>query len=134
MLSNCLTIIVIVKLFLITTVLLINLNSTLQILVRLRLTFSDSSFDNYMSRDIVSEPFTFSIVSSESLETIVGSLKNSLPDHDEIPISILKEFLHLLCSVMMKICKKSLQQGIFPNSLKKAKTIPIFKAGDRKKY
>ena len=96
--------------------------------------FSDSSaFENYMSSANVGEPFKFSTVSLESLEAVVGSLKNSSPGHDEIPSSILKEFFHLLGPVMLKICNKSLEQGIFPDSLKKAKIIPIFKAGDRKK-
>ena len=36
----------------------------------------------------VHKPFRFSTVSLESLETIVGSLKNLSPGHDEIPISI----------------------------------------------
>ena len=55
------------------------------------------------------------------------------PGHDEIPNSILKEFFRLLGPAMLKICNKSLEHEIFPESLKKAKLIPIFKAWDRKK-
>ena len=64
----------------------------------------------------VDEPFQFSTVSLDSLETIVGSLKNSLPGRNEIPISIIKELSHLLGPVMLQICNKSLDQGIFPDS------------------
>ena len=96
--------------------------------------FADSStFENYMSSANVSEPFKFSTVSLESLKAIVGWLKKSSPGYDEIPNSILKQFFLLLDLVMLKICNKSLDQGIFPDSLKKAKIISILKAGDRKK-
>ena len=62
------------------------------------------------------EPFKFSTVSLESLETIVRSLRSSSPDHDEIPIPTLKESFHLLGPVMLKTCNKNLEQGIFPDS------------------
>ena len=60
-----------------------------------------------MSSANASEPFRFSTVSLDFLEAIVGSLKKSSPGHDEIPISILKELLHLLGPVMLKICNKT---------------------------
>ena len=74
-----------------------------------------------MSSAKAGELYKFSTVSLEKLETIVGSLKISAPGHDEIPISILKELFYLLCPIMLKICYKSLEQGIFPESLKKLK-------------
>ena len=63
--------------------------------------FSDSSaFEIHMNSANVAQPFKFSTVSLESIEAIVGSLKNSSPDHDEIHISILKEFFLLLGPAM----------------------------------
>ena len=53
-----------------------------------------------MSSANAGEPFRFSTVRLESLETIVGSLNNSSPGHDEIPFSILKDFFHLLDPVL----------------------------------
>ena len=44
-----------------------------------------------MSSANLSEPFTFSTLSLEFLETVVGLLKNSLPSDDENLISILKK-------------------------------------------
>ena len=88
---------------------------------------------NYLSSANAVEPFKFSIVSLDSLEAIVGSLKSSSPGYDEIPVSILKGFFHFLGPVILKICNKSLEQGIFPESLKKAEIIRILKSGDREK-
>ena len=82
--------------------------------------FSDrSAFEDYMCSANVGEPFKFLTVSLESLGTIVVSLKNSSPGHDEIFISIQKEFIHLLSPVMVQICNKSVKQGIFPDIKKK---------------
>ena len=61
-----------------------------------------------------SAPFKLSTVSLESLETMVGSLNNSSPGHDEIPTSILKAFFYLLGPIMLQMGNKSLEQGIFP--------------------
>ena len=95
--------------------------------------FSDSSaFENYMSSDIVGEPFKFSTVSLEHIKEIVGSLKKSSPGNDEIPISFLKEFFLILGPVMLKFCNKSLGQGTFPDSLKKAKIISFSRQGTGK--
>ena len=56
--------------------------------------FSDSSaFEKYMSSDNVDEPFKFMTISLESLEAIAGSIKKSSPSHDEIPISIVIQFV-----------------------------------------
>ena len=85
-----------------------------------------------MSSTHVGEPFKFSTFSLESLEAIVGSLKSSSPGHDEIPISFVKEFFHLLGPVMLKFCNKSLGQGTFPDSLKKAKIISFSRQGTGK--
>ena len=72
-------------------------------------------------------------VSLESLEAIVGSLKISSPGHNEIPKSFLKEFFHLLSPVMLKKLQKNSNRESSRIVKKKAKTIPIFKAGDMKK-
>ena len=109
----------IVKLFLVTKILLRNSTITLLVLVtQMVIIFSDSSaFENFMSSDNLGEHFKFSTVNLESVEAIVDSLKNSSPGHNEIHISISKEFFLLLGPVMLKNCNKSLEQGKFPDSL-----------------
>ena len=79
--------------------------------------FTDSSaFKHYTSSANAGKPLKFSTVSSEPIETIVSSLKNSSPGHNEIPISILKPSFHLLGQGLLKICTKTVEQGIFPDS------------------
>ena len=72
------------------------------------------------------EQFRFSHINLQELETVIKSQKNSSPGHDEIPITILKEFFDILGPVMLKICNLSLEQGVFPQSLKKARITPFF--------
>ena len=55
-----------------------------------------------MSSAKAGEPFKFPTVSIEFVETIERSLKKSSSGHDEIVISILKEFIHLLGPVVLK--------------------------------
>ena len=74
----------------------------------------------------------FQTVDLESFQTIVGSLINSSPGHNEIHISILKENFHFPGPGMLQICNKSQEQGIFPNSVKK-NIFPIFNAGGQEK-
>ena len=76
------------------------------------------------------------IVSLESLETTGGQLKKSPPlaGYYETHISIQKELFQLPGSDMLKINSKTLEQGIFTNSLNKTIMISNFKGGDRRKH
>ena len=82
--------------------------------------FSHSyAFEDYTSSANVSEPSRFLNVSLEFLDTIVGSLEKLSQGHDEILISIMLELFHLLWSVMLQLCNKNQEQGVFPKSLQK---------------
>ena len=60
----------------------------------------------------------------------MSSLKNSSPGYDNLSPSILQLSLPLLCPLLTHICNLSLSEGIFPDELKLANVIPIFKSGD----
>ena len=59
-------------------------------------------------------------------------LKNSAPGPDGIPASIIKDSLPFFAPVLTHIVNLSLQQGIFPNELKIARIIPLYKSGNKK--
>ena len=64
---------------------------------------------------------------------LINSLKNnSSPGIDNIPISVIKFSCSFIASPLAKLINCSMSKGIFPNRLKMAKVVPIFKSGDSK--
>jgi len=62
---------------------------------------------------------------------IVNALKSSSPGYDNITASCLKDNIEEFCPILVHLVNLSLAQGIFPNELKTAKVVPLFKADDR---
>ena len=62
---------------------------------------------------------------------IISNLKNTdSKGPDNIPTSLIKSCGHELCQILTYINNCSLLDGVFPEKLKIAKIIPIFKSGD----
>ena len=64
------------------------------------------------------------------VKQIIKSLKNSSPGWDEIPAFLLKLCANYYVQPLTYIINKSIENGIFPNELKLARVVPIFKSGD----
>ena len=65
------------------------------------------------------------------IEKIIKSLKNGKSlGPNRIPTSILKYCVDILSEPLSKLINLSFDQGIFPELLKTAKVIPVFKKGD----
>jgi len=76
-----------------------------------------------------SETMFVAPVTETEVEQVIEDLKNnSSPDFDEILISLVKQRLY---HFIKHIYNVSLQTGIFPDMMKKAKIKPLFKKGDR---
>ena len=69
-------------------------------------------------------------VTLEEMNKIISSLKNGAPGYDEINASVLKIISSCVTSPLVYLCNKSLEQGIFPNELKLANVLPLYKADD----
>ena len=70
------------------------------------------------------------ITESEVTDTIL-SLKNSSAGYDEIPAQILKQNIILYIKHLTHLMNSSINKGIFPDELKIAKVIEIFKSGKK---
>ena len=57
-------------------------------------------------------------------------LKNSSPGWDNFQSNVIKDTSDLLLLTLTHLLNLSITQGVFPNELKIAKVIPIFKSGD----
>jgi hypothetical protein len=78
--------------------------------------------------------FLFPVTGSE-VEKLVKGLKNKLSAGiDEIPDYVLKQCIKLLKKPLANIYNASLESGIFPEQLKIAKVVPVYKKGDKKDF
>jgi hypothetical protein len=68
----------------------------------------------------------------EEVAGIITDMKSSSPGYDEVSAFLLKISVKNTAPSIMQIVNASLETGIYPNSLKTAKVIPIFKSGDDK--
>ena len=65
------------------------------------------------------------------IELIIKQLKNkSSPGLDEIPNNVIKFAAGFISDPLAALINSSISTGIFPNKLKEAKVIPVFKSGD----
>ena len=51
--------------------------------------------------------------------------------HDNIPVTFIKLIVKIIAPVLIKVINASFELGMFPNMLKIAKVIPIYKSGDK---
>ena len=65
------------------------------------------------------------------IKNIILTLKNTAAGHDDLPGSIMKECEELYITPLTYIINLSFSQGHFPDELKLAKVIPIYKSGEK---
>ncbi len=81
----------------------------------------------FCEKSIFLEPLTI-----EELKDIVSSLKNTnSTGHDGINNFLIKKYFEHIGNPLLHICNKILTCGIYPNCLKRAIIVPIYKGGDR---
>ena len=70
-------------------------------------------------------------INEKDITQVVNSLKNSSAGWDFIPASIAKQSIQSYIKPLTGLINSSFQNVIFPDELKTAKVIPIFKHGDK---
>ena len=87
---------------------------------------------SYM-RDINIQSSLLMAPTNESeLKHIIMNLKSNTPGYDDINGKIVKNTFHLYSKPLIHLINLSLSQGIFPEQLKVARIMPVFKSGDSK--
>ena len=76
--------------------------------------------------------FAAPVTETEVKQVIKGLKNKSSPGFDEIPTSLVKQCLCYFIKPMVHIYNVSLQTGIFPDTMKKAKIKPLLKKGNRR--
>ena len=80
---------------------------------------------NLVQNSIFLEP-----VHPSEIDIIMKDMNNSAPGHDGITLNILKLSLSSIKTPLTHILNLSLSEGVFPEELKIANVIPLFKADD----
>ena len=76
--------------------------------------------------------FTFELITDETTREILNNLKPKPScGYDGISTKLLKTCKLEICKSLTLIINQSLPTGIFPDSLKVAKVIPLYKKGDK---
>ena len=71
-------------------------------------------------------------VSEEEVIKVVNSFKGKTSTgYDNIDMSILKKVINYIVQPLSKIFNQSFSQGVFPDKMKIAKVIPLFKSGEK---
>ena len=83
------------------------------------------SYINNCSNSIVLPPVTL----AEVRQTVM-SMKNSSAGWDEFPALVAKQSIDSYIEPLTCLINRSFKDGIFPNELKLARVVPIFKCGD----
>jgi hypothetical protein len=78
-----------------------------------------------------SETIFLKATSLTELRQICMSFKTGkAPGYDNIPMHLIKNYFQFIIHPLMHLINISLETGVFPDKLKMAKIIPIFKADD----
>ena len=77
--------------------------------------------------------FVLSPVLEEDIITTVNACKSKTScDHNNIDMVIVKQVINYIAKPLAHVCSKSFElHGVFPDNMKVATVVPLFKAGDR---
>ena len=92
---------------------------------------TNKHFTHYLGPPNVNSMFIDPVLETDVLD-IVNKLKpKTSHGHDEIPTKIVKETIDCIIQPLTHIVNASLQSAIFPDQLKIAKVVPIYKSSDQ---
>ena len=92
---------------------------------------NNANYFDYMTHINQPNSFFFRPIHCYSTEEFICSLKNKSSNLNTIPVKILKSICDIISSCLMNIINRSLTTSVFPDSLKKARLIPIPKEGNK---
>ena len=84
---------------------------------------------DYLKQGIVSELY-LDPVTEDEVDKIISNFSESAAGWDELKPTVVKSVRHCIASPLSHICNLSFVTGIFPDELKIANVVPIFKSGD----
>ena len=75
--------------------------------------------------------FLSPVLEEDIITTVNACKSNTLCDHNHIDMVIVKQVINYIAKPLAHVCSNSFECGVFPDNMKVAKVVPLFKAGDR---
>ena len=93
-------------------------------------TFNQKAYQKYLHTPS-DTPCKFVRITEMDVLQLINKMDNkSSSGHDGISNRILKSIKNIICKPIALIINQMIETGVFPTSLKVAKTIPLYKNGD----
>ena len=81
---------------------------------------------------VITSMFIHSVAFTELLSTLKSLPSKCASGYDKIPLKVIKNVIYVIADPLLKVINESYSKGIFPDALKIAKIIPLFKGGNSK--
>jgi len=92
---------------------------------------NNNDYKQYLHEPASQSIFLFNTNVTEIINTVRNLKNNNSTGHDGISLKFMKLTLPILAPALVKIFNLSLSSGVYPDKLKIAKVIPIFKKGTK---
>ena len=91
---------------------------------------SNDVFTRYLSDKVEDTLFLKPVTEEEIIKLVNNTKHKKSKDHDDIDMCLFKKIIPHLVTPLEHIFNTSLQKGVFPEGMKLARVIPLFKNGD----
>ena len=91
----------------------------------------NTSFHRYMPIKNECNLFLSPVLEEDIISTVNACKSKTSCDHNNIDMVIVKQVINYIAKPLAHVCSKSFECGVFPDNIKVAKVVPLFKAGDR---
>ena len=91
----------------------------------------NTSFHGYMPKQNECNLFLSPVLEEDIIATVNTCKSKTSCDHNNIDMVIVKQVIDYIAKPLAHVCSRSFEYGVFPDNMKLAKVIPLFKAGDR---
>ena len=92
------------------------------------------SVNRYVKHNNVSSMFISAVLEDELINVVKNLSNKTSMDHNHISMSLVKNVISDISKPLTYIANKSFSQGCFPEQMKIAKVLPLYKNGDRELF
>ena len=92
----------------------------------------NKSFHDYMPKTNECNLFISPVLQKDTITTVNNCKSKTSCDHNNIDMVIIKQVINYIAKPFAHVCSTSFEYyGVFPDKMKVATVVPLFKAGDR---